>query len=256
MRTRVGMAVVLLGLLAACTLGGKAHVNVLAAASLQDVLTELISHYEAAHPDVDVVPAFDATSTLRTQIEEGAPADVFLAADTASPKALADAGLAGTPVHFAGNVVTLIVPKTNPAHIQSWIDLLTPGVAIIAAGETVPITKYAEQTIANLAGLPDAPENAAATLDAAVASREENVRSVLTKLELGQGDAAFVYLTDATSSTEVTQVVLPDGAAATATYDGAAVNGSSRGQAFLDWLRTDEAQAVFADYGFTPPPGP
>ena len=80
------------------------------------------------------------------------------------------------------------------------------------------------------------------------------MRAVLTKLELGQGDAAFVYATDAALSEDVTQVALPDGAAAKATYNGSVIKGSAGGQAFMDWLLRDEAQGVFADFGFTPPP--
>jgi molybdate transport system substrate-binding protein len=253
MRRRVTAVLAGLLLLSACGTGGRQDVNVYAAASLQDVLGKLITTYESAHADVHLVPALDATSTLRTQIEEGAPADVFLAADTTSPAALHDAGKGGLPVTFAGNVVTMVVPKSNPAGIGDWTDLLKPGISIIAAGETVPITKYAERTIANLAALPEAPEGAAARLDAAIVSREDNVRAVLTKIEAGEGDAAFVYVTDATSTQEVSQVALPDGAAAKATYDGAVIGDSAAGKAFLDWLLTPEAQAIFTDFGFTSP---
>jgi len=230
--------------------------NVYAAASLQDVLEELISAYREDHPDVQVVPAFDATSTLRTQIEEGAPADVFLAADTSNPQALHDAGLAGTPVTFTANRVTLIVPKDNPAGIGDWTDLASGDVTIIAAGEEVPITTYAERTIDNLAALPDAPPGYAAAVATAIASREDNVRAVLTKIELGEGDAAFVYVTDAASSQDITELGVPEAASAEATYDGTVIGDDPPAQAqeFLDWLTGNEAQAVFDSFGFITPP--
>jgi molybdate transport system substrate-binding protein len=230
--------------------------NVYAASSLQDVLQQLIDTYQGDHPDVRVVPAFDATSTLRTQIEEGAPANVFLAADTTNPQELHDAGLAGTPVTFTGNKVTLIVPNDNPGAIDDWTDLASTGVSIIAAGEEVPITKYAQQTVDNLAALPDAPAGYASAVDGAIATREDNVRAVLTKIELSEGDAAFVYATDAASSQDVTEIALPDQAAAEATYDGAVVgeNPPAAAQDSLDWLLDDEAQAIFDSFGFITPP--
>ena len=220
------------------------------------MLEALIDAYQDDHPDVHVVPAFDATSTLRTQIEEGAPANVFLAADTTNPQELNEAGLAGTPTTFTGNKVTLIVPKDNPAGISDWTDLASGDITIIAAGEEVPITKYAEQTIANLAALPDAPPDYAAAVDAAIASREDNVRAVLTKIELGEGDAAFVYVTDAASSEDITELGVPDEAAAEAIYDGAVIGQDPPAAApdFLDWLVDDEAQAIFDSFGFITPP--
>jgi molybdate transport system substrate-binding protein len=230
--------------------------NVYAASSLQDVVGALIDAYQRHHADVTIVPAFDATSTLRTQIEEGAPANVFLAADTKNPQELHDAGLAGTPVTFTENKVTLIVPIDNPGAIDSWTDLASTGVSIIAAGDDVPITKYAEQTIASLAALPDAPAGYADAVIAAIRSREDNVRAVLTKIELSEGDAAFVYVTDAASSQDVTDIGLPDQAAAEATYSGAVVgdNPPAAAQDFLDWLVDDEAQAIFDSFGFITPP--
>jgi len=233
-----------------------AELNVYAAASLQDVLEELIDAYEEDHSDVHLVAAFDATSTLRAQIEEGAPADLFLAADTTNPQALHDAGLAGTPVTFTGNRVTLVVPNDNPGAIDDWTDLASTGVAIIAAGKEVPITKYAEETIANLAAMPDAPAGYAAAVDSMIASREDNIRAVLTKIELAEGDAAFVYVTDAASSQDVTEIPLPESAAAEAIYDGAVVGDDppAASQEFLTWLTGSEAHAVFASFGFITPP--
>ncbi len=259
MSPRRGLAALAaVAMLAGCSAGqsNPTELNVYAAASLQDVLEALIQAYEEDHPEVRLVAAYDATSTLRTQIEEGAPADVFLAADTDNPQALDDAGLAGTPVTFTANRVTLVVPRDNPGAIHDWTDLASTGVVIIAAGKDVPITKYAEQTIANLDALPDAPPDFAAAVEASIASREDNVRAVLTKIELAEGDAAFVYVTDAASSDDVGEVPVPQAAVAEAIYDGAVVGEDppAAAQEFLDWLTDDEAQAVFDSFGFTTPP--
>ena len=114
---------------------------------------------------------------------------------------LVDAGLAaGEPIPFAGNRLALVVPAGNPAGITSPFDLARPGVRLVGAGTTVPITKYAAQMVGMLAGLPGAPHDFAAAVEANVVSREDNVRAVLAKVELGEGDAAIVYATDATAA--------------------------------------------------------
>jgi molybdate transport system substrate-binding protein len=234
------------------------QVTVLAAASLRDVLTELAGRFEAEHPGVVIVPSFDASSTLRTQVEAGASADLFLSADTSNPQALADGGLTdGEPVPFTGNAVTLIVPAGNPAGIETWADLATHGVRVIAAGEDVPISRYADEAIATLAAHADAPPDFIQLVEAAVVSREDNVRAVLAKLELGEGDAGFVYATDARASTDVVEIPLPPEARIAATYAGVVLRDAPAGDSardLLTWLTNDAAQAVFAEYGFVAPP--
>ena len=103
-------------------------------------------------------------------------------------------------VPFAGNRLALVVPASNPAGIASPFDLGRPGVRLVAAGVAVPITAYAAQMVGVLAGLPDAPRDFAAAVEANMVSREDNVRAVLAKVELGEGDAAIVYATDATAA--------------------------------------------------------
>ena len=108
---------------------------------------------QTAAPGVSLTIATDASSTLRTQIEQGAPADVFLSADQTNPKTLVEGGLAdGSAVDFAGNTLTVIVPAANPAGITTPADLARSGVKVIAAGADVPIAKYTTQVVANLAG--------------------------------------------------------------------------------------------------------
>ena len=95
------------------------------------------------------------------------------------------------------NELTIVVPTDNPAGIESWQDLAEDGLKVIAAGEEVPITKYADQLVGNLAALPDAPAGFAAAYAANIVSREENVKALIAKIELGEGDAGIVYVTDA-----------------------------------------------------------
>lgn len=229
-------------------------VTVYAAASLTDAFEELGAAY-TDETGMEVVFSFDASSALRTQIEEGAPADVFASADLVNAQTLVDAGLTDGPSQvFAGNGLTIVVPADNPAGIEAWTDLAEPGLRIIAAGEDVPITRYAVELIDNLAAQPDAPDGFADAYAANIASREDNVRAVLAKIEIGEGDAAIVYETDATSSDEVTAVAIPEAADVVAEYAVVTIDGASSGAAeFARWLLTEEAQTILAEHGFRPP---
>ena len=233
------------------------RLTVYAAASLKGVLAAVKSAYETAVPGVTLTIATDASSTLRTQIEQGAPADVFLSADQKNPSALVDAGLAdGTAVDFAGNTLVVIVPTANPAGLTTPADLARPGIKIIAAGAGVPITRYATQAIVNLARQPGYPGGFAASYAANVVSKEENVTAVVAKVQLDEGDAAIVYVTDAKASAKVRSIEIPAAANVPATYAGIVVKASvhaAAGHAFLTWLAGPDGQTVLARFGFLPP---
>ena len=236
--------------------GGE--LTIFAAASLKNMLGEAETAYEAANPGTDLTISTDSSAALETQIEQGAPADVFLSADTTNPQKLVDAGLtSGKAVPFAGNKLTVIVPTDNPAAIQSAADLAKPGLRIIAAGDEVPITKYATQLVENLAAEADDPAGFAAAYVANVASKEDNVSSIVSKVALGEGDAGIVYVTDAASSDEVSAIAVPAAANVPATYAGVVVGESPNQEAaaaFLEWLTGAEGQAVLSSSGFLPPP--
>lgn len=248
-------ALVAIALLTACTPASaqRPALVVFAAASLTDVLATLEPAYEAAH-DVDLVVSFDASSALRAQIEAGAPASLFLSADEANARTLADAGLTdGDPVAFTRNALTIAVSASSD--VETWADLATDGVRIIAAGEEVPIQRYAEVAIDNLGVLPDAPTGYAAAVRANIVSREDNVRAILAKIQLGEGDAGFVYATDARGADDVRTVPIPDAATVAATYAGVVIaesDAATEARELLTWLTQDEAQAAFADAGFVP----
>ena len=182
---------------------------------------------------------------------------MFLSADTANPKKLVDKGLtAGPAIDFAGNTLTIIVPTANPAGISSPADLAKPGIKVIGAGDAVPITKYATQLVENLAGLPGYPAGFAAAYAANVASKEDNVGAVLAKIEVGEGDAAIVYATDAKPSSKVTTIAVPREANVPATYAGVVLKGSAAGdaaEAFMAWLTGPDGQAILAELGFQAP---
>lgn len=230
---------------------------VFAAASLRDALVDVESAYEAVTPGVALTIVTDSSATLRTQIEEGAPADVFLSADAIHPGLLAEADLTdGEPIVFARNRLALIVPTDNPAAISRPVDLARRGVRIVAAGEAVPITGYADRLVASLATLPGYPPDFVAAYTANIVSREENVRSVVAKIGLGEGDAAIVYRTDATALDDVIAIDLPEAANVEASYAAVVVAATARApeaHAFLDWLAGPEGAAALARFGFLPP---
>jgi molybdate transport system substrate-binding protein len=233
------------------------ELTIFGAASLGGTLAAAKTAYEAANPGVTLVISTDSSSALEAKIEQGAPADVFLSADTTNPAKLVTAGLAsGDPVVFAGNKLTVIVPTDNPAAITTPKDLAKAGVKIIAAGDTVPITKYGRMLVANLAKESGYPGGFEASYNANVVSMEENVKAVVAKIELGQGDAGIVYVTDAKASTKVKTIDVPPTANVPASYAGVIVKASANttaAQAFLTWLAGPNGQAILATFGFLPP---
>ena len=261
----IAVVLVLVASLAACGSGGSSAapsnttaLTILGAASLKDALAKLEAAYETAHPGVTVTVSTDSSAALRTQIEQGAPADVFLSADTTNPQKLVDAGLAdGAALDFAGNLLVIVTPKDNPAKFASPADLARRGVKVIAAGSEVPITKYADQAVGLLAKQPGAPTGFAAAYGANIVSREDNVKAVIAKIELGEGDAGIVYLTDAMASGKVATIPIPAAANVPATYAGVAIKISKQlpaAHAFLTGLIGSDAQAILAGFGFRPPP--
>lgn len=238
--------------------GSRVELTVFAAASLRDAFAAAAEGYEAATPGVDLVFSFDGSSVLRAQVEQGAPVDVFASADVTNPQRLADAGLArDAPLPFAGNRLAIVVPAANPAAIETPADLARPGLRVVNAGPEVPITAYAAEMLGNLARLPGYPDDFVAAVARNVVSREDNVRAVLAKIELGEGDAAIVYATDATAAGDAVRTIpIPDEANVVATYAAVvpttAPNPEAAG-AFLAWLGGPKAQAVLAAFGFAAP---
>lgn len=237
--------------------GPAAALTIYGAASLHVALEQLEASYEAGHPGTTLTISTGSSAALETQIELGAPADVFLSADVTNPKKLVDKDLAdGDALNFAGNLLTVIVPADNPGGLASPADLARPGLKVIAAGDDVPITKYARQVVDQLAKTEGYPAGFAAGYAANVVSKEDDVQAVVAKIELGEGDAAIVYLTDARTSSKVASIALPASARIAAVYGGVVVNSSpnvAAAHAFLEWLTGAEAQLILAQLGFTEP---
>lgn len=231
-------------------------VLVFGAASLRNVLEDLRTAYTELRPEVAIELSTDASSTLTTQLLEGAPADVFLSADDVHPQRLIDANLADGPATpFASNELVIVTPADDTT-LASPLDLARPGVRIIAAGDAVPITRYASELVAGLARESGYPDDFVAAYAANTVSREDNVQAVLTKIALGEGDAGIVYRTDALGSPAVRSIGVPPSVTVRAAYTGVVMADSAEPEAarsFLAWLTGPEAQGLLADAGFLPP---
>jgi molybdate transport system substrate-binding protein len=212
---------------------------VFAAASLTDVLPQLAPGN---------VYSFGGSDTLATQLEQGAPADLFASANTSLPAKLHARGVVERPVAFTRNALVVVVPASNPAHISDVRDLTRRGVSVDVASASVPVGGYTQKVLARL-GL-------AKQVNANVVSRETDVRSVLAKVALGQADAGFVYATDArTVAKKVNVIRIPASAQPDVTYAIAVVARSthkSTARALVAKLRGKTGQALLARYGFLP----
>jgi molybdate transport system substrate-binding protein len=233
--------------------------TVFAASSLTEAFKAIGAAFTAEHPDVTVEFNNASSSALATQIEEGAPADVFASADMAQMQRLVDGDVVDeAPATFARNLPVIVVPAANEAGIAGARDLAKSGVKLVLAAEDVPIGNYSRQILDRLA---EDPEYGAAFKDAALAnivSNEANVRAVLTKIELGEGDAGIVYKTDALVSGDKVRVLdIPAAANVFATYPISVVtetDNRAAAEAFVAFVSSDEGQAILADAGFDPAP--
>jgi molybdate transport system substrate-binding protein len=216
---------------------------VFAAASLTDVFPAL---------DPDQTYSFAGSNTLATQIANGAPADVFASANTSIPASLYAQGLVEKPVNFTRNKLVIVVPKANPAGIDDIYDLTAPGVSIDIGNPAVPVGSYTLTILKNMALTAKILPN--------VVSQEPDVRTVLTKVVLGQVDAGFVFATDSRSVPgQVTVIKVPAWAQPKVTYAMAVVTRSpnqAAAQAFIKQALDKAGQETFQAFGFLPLPSP
>jgi molybdate transport system substrate-binding protein len=226
------------------------ELNVSAAASLTDVMSLIADEYKAEHPEVTLTFNFGSSGALQTQIEEGAPADLFLSAGQKQMTALQDAGLIvdDTRTDLLINKVVLIVPQNSALGITTFEDAAEKS-NVFAIGDpaSVPAGQYAEEVYTSL-GLWDTI-TAKATLGT-------DVRAVLNWVESGDADAGIVYATDAATTPNVTVVAeAPEGSHTPIVYPGAVIAASEHqeaAKAFLDFLKTGAATALFESAGFSP----
>jgi molybdate transport system substrate-binding protein len=220
--------------------------NVFAAASLTAAFTEAGDELETANEGLTIENNFAGSQALVTQIEQGAPADVFASADEKNMQRLVDQDLVEPPQVFAQSRLQIAVAPGNPKNIQSLADTQQDGVVLVLAAEEVPAGKYAREAYAN-AGLP-APEPV---------SNELDVKAVMQKLTSGEADAVVVYVTDVTDAgAKVEGIDIPEEDNVIASYPIAVVKATKNqaaAQAYVDAIVSGEGQVVLKEKGFLPP---
>lgn len=230
---------------------GETTLLVSAAASMQDALEAVDPLFESTYPNVEVDYNFASSGALQRQIEQGAPADIFLSAATRQMDALQekDLILPDTRRNLLNNSLVLIVPKNSSLGITNFPQLIEDNVRRVAVGEfrSVPAGQYAEEVLNNLGIL--------AQLRTKLVFAN-NVRAVLAAVETGNADAGIVYATDAQISDQVRRVATaPSNLHSPIVYPGAVIKTSRNIQAantYLQFLESDRAQSIFTQHGFSP----
>jgi molybdate transport system substrate-binding protein len=257
-------AVFLVVVAAACTPAApppasvSGEVVVFAASSLTDAFQDMAADFQRANPNARLTFNFGASSQLATQLGQGAHADVFASADQVQMDAARTASaLQGEDRVFARNRLVLITPRDNPKHIAGLKDLAAPGVKFVTAQPGVPIGQYVSQMLDRATADADYPADFQSRVDANTVSREDNVRQVVSKVQLGEADAAVVYSTDATPRVrdELQLIEIPDRLQVFAAYPIAVARGNNAtgGDAFVSYVLSPDGQAALAKWGFLPP---
>lgn len=223
----------------------EGELTVYAAASLKLAFDELATVMEAKHPELEVAAVvYDGSSTLATQLIEGAPADVFASADEKNMQKVVDAGLIADPQLFATNTLVIVVPAGNPGNVETLADFAKPELSVVLCAPEVPCGAASTTLLAN------------AAVAVTPASLEQNVTGVLTKVAAGEADAGLVYATDVVGNADVESIV-PDGADDVVNrYPIAALTGAGNTDAaaeFVSLVLGDEGQEILARLGFGTP---
>ena len=229
------------------------ELTIFAASSLADVFGELGGEFERQNPGVEVRFNFAGSSALLAHLQQGAPADVFASADRAKMDVAENTGLTSGPQVFAENSPVVIVPKNNPAGVETLRDLTGPVLDLVLAQKGVPIAGYAKRILEKAdtrygGGFEDqVMEN--------VVSREADVRAAANKVAIGEADATFVYASDVTPEIQdrVEVVGIPEELNVTATYPIAVTEGAPHPELARKWVElvlSEEGQRIMEERGF------
>ena len=235
------------------------EIIVFAAASLTDAFGEIATNFQAKHPDVQLVYNFAGSQQLVQQLAQGAPADLFASANQRQMELAMEAGrvISGTQQTFVHNRLVVIYPSDNPAGLITLHDLAKPGLKLVLAAPEVPVGGYSLDFLNKASATIEYGSNYRETVLANVVSYEQNVRSVLSKVILGEADAGIVYTSDVTGdeADKVGQIEIPDELNTIADYPVAPIADSSNpilAEAFMEYLLSSQGQEVLAKHGFVP----
>ena len=219
---------------------------VFAATSLTDAFNKIAAQFQKANPDVTVKFNYNGSSSLATQITQGAPADVFASASPTNMKVVTDAGdAAGTPKTFTSNTGEIMVETGNPLHIKTVADLANSKIKTVVCAPEVPCGALAQDIFKN-AGVTVKP-----------VSEEQNVGGVVTKVTLGEADAGIVYVTDVKANeNDAVGVPIPANQNDITEYpivEVKAAPNATAAKAFMSYVLGSAGQQVLASFGFMPP---
>jgi len=241
---------------------GRQTLDVFAAASLVDVFGELGRRFEAAQPGAQVAFNFAGSQQLRVQLEQGASADVFASANRREMDAAIGASLvvSGTPRVFAHGHLVAIIPAANPGHVSTLADLARPGLKLVVTDRAVPAGQYTLEMLHAASRDPAFGADFADRVLANVVSREDNVKSVVAKVRLGEADAGIVYTTDAAgaAAADLKTLPIPDRLNPIADYPIAVLARARQpelARQFVAFVLSAEGQRVLAGFGFIPAAG-
>jgi molybdate transport system substrate-binding protein len=229
--------------------------KIYAASSLTDAFGAIKTAYQAAHPNVSITYNFDGSQTLEQQLANGAPADIFASADTSHMQLAETAKLVTKSQIFAKNNLVVIIPASNPGHITTLKDLDKSGIKLVVGVPAVPVGKYGLQVLDNLGKSAQYGAAYEKSVKANIVSQEEDDKSVVTQVQLGDADAGIVYRTDVTSAEakEVTVIPIPTQYNVIAQYPIAVLSGSTQqqaDQAFINYLLSTAGQSILENYQF------
>jgi len=233
------------------------EIVVFAASSLTDAFNDMAPAFQQAYPSARLTFNFGASSQLATQLGQGARSDVFASADqTQMDNARKADAIARQDMVFARNRLIVITPRDNPRKIVSVKDLGNDGVKFVTAQSSVPIGTYTAQMLDKATADPSYGADFKSKVDGNTVSREDNVRQVVSKVQLGEADAAVVYSTDATPQLrdQLQIIQVPDALQTVATYPIAVARGANAagGEAFVNYVLGSQGQATLARWGFLP----
>ncbi len=234
----------------------RGSLTVLAAASLTDAFDEIGAEFQRDHPGLKLTFNFAASTALRTQIEQGARADLYASADQRQMDLAKRAGvIEGEERLFAKNKLIAVVPRNNPGRIGSLQDLARPGVKLVLTDANVPVGAYARTALEKMSSDPQFGPDFAQRVLANLRSEEANVRAVVVKVQVGEADAAIVYASDVTPavSNDIRSIPIPDEFNVVAAYPIAVVRSApnrAAAEAFLEFVRSSRGQEILKRHGF------